>query len=115
MTTYFVKTGGNDSSAGTSDATAWATLSKVRSVSLQPGDSVLFRRGDSWACASDDSGFVFTGLQGTSGNVITFGAYGTGAADPIIGTAAASTRPMHSIAGVRISPLSTSTCGAHSP
>ena len=94
MTTYYVKTGGSDVAAGTSDSTAWATLSKVRSVSLQPGDSVLFRRGDSWACANDDAGLVFTGRQGTSGNVITFGAYGTGAADPIIGTAAATTRPM---------------------
>jgi len=44
-TNYYVKNGGNDNADGLSDATAWATLSKVNSLTFQPGDSILLKAG----------------------------------------------------------------------
>jgi len=46
--TYYVKNGGNDSLAGTSDATAWETVSKVNNTSMAVGDDVYFKCGDTW-------------------------------------------------------------------
>lgn len=75
-TNYYVKNGGNDGAAGTSDATAWANISKVNSEWLAgtfaPGDSILFRRGDLW------HGTITVSESGTSGSPIVIGAYGTG-------------------------------------
>lgn len=42
--TYYVKTGGNNASAGTSWATAWATIAKVN-TSITHGDTVRFGTG----------------------------------------------------------------------
>ena len=74
QTTYYVKNGGNDALAGTSDATAWATIAKVNSFqsSLVAGDIVKFNRGDEWL------GTITIGKTGTSGNRITYTSYGTG-------------------------------------
>jgi len=71
---YYVKTGGNDSNSGTSDATAWATIDKVNSAfsGLNPGDRILFRRGDTFY------GTIKITRSGSSGAPITLGAYGTG-------------------------------------
>ncbi len=73
-TDYYVKNGGNDQNQGTSDATAWATIEKVNSVfsSLNPGDRILFRRGDTFY------GKIIISKSGSSGSPITLGAYGTG-------------------------------------
>src|SRR5438093_13659468 len=53
--TYYVSNAGNNASAGTNSGTSWAFApgmsgcsSVCGSVTLQPGDSVLFNRGDSW-------------------------------------------------------------------
>ena len=48
-TTYYVKNTGNDSLAGTSDATAWATLSKVNGFTFKAGDVIKFRGNESFA------------------------------------------------------------------
>lgn len=48
MTTYYVKNDGNDELAGTSDETAWATLSKVNGASFDSGDVILLKRGGIW-------------------------------------------------------------------
>ena len=77
-TDYYVKAGGNNSAAGTSDATAWGTVAKVNSFSFSAGDHCYFRRGDSWIEILSPS------VSGTSSNPITFDAYGTGVL-PIIG------------------------------
>lgn len=45
--TYYVKSGGNDSAAGTSDGTAWATIAKVTATATS-GDTVYFRSQDTW-------------------------------------------------------------------
>lgn len=75
-TNYYVKNGGNDGAAGTSDATAWANISKVNSEWLAgtfaPGDSILFRRGDLW------HGTITVSEAGSSGSPIVIGAYGVG-------------------------------------
>ncbi len=80
-TNYYVKTGGDDGAAGTSDGTAWATIAKINSVwsagTFAAGDSILLNRGDTFY------GSIIVSEAGVSGNPITIGAYGTGA-KPII-------------------------------
>lgn len=79
-TDYFVKNGGNDASAGTSDATAWETLSQVDTgPCCSAGDSVSFKRGSEW-----HEGVQWTvNFSGTTGSHITVKDYDTGAL-PII-------------------------------
>ena len=78
--TYYIKTGGNDGLAGTSDATAWATLSKVNGITFQPGDSILFKRGNTFR------GSIYQTENGNSSNWIVYGAYGTGTKPKILGS-----------------------------
>lgn len=77
--TYYVKNGGSDGAAGTSDGTAWATLSKVNGATLNPGDSVLFKAGSVWRETLSPPS------SGTAGNPITFGNYSTGTKPTISG------------------------------
>ena len=80
QTTYYVSSSeGNDSNDGTSADTPWKTPNKVTGHGpFQPGDFILFKRGD-----------IFQGeitqqyLEGKVNQRIVFGAYGTGA-KPII-------------------------------
>lgn len=78
--TYYVRNGGSDAAAGTSDATAWGSMSKVNSTTFQPGDSILFRRGDVFR------GSISQSESGTSSNWIVYGAYGTGHKPLILGS-----------------------------
>jgi len=71
---------GNDSFNGTSSSTAWKTIAKVESVSFNPGDTILFRRGEIWRDRLDVT------RSGAPGNPITFGAYGTGDKPLILGS-----------------------------
>jgi len=71
-TTYYVSNNGNDSNNGTSTSSPWRTISKVNSTNLNPGDMVLFRRGDSF------NGRIVVDRSGNSSNWITYGAYGSG-------------------------------------
>jgi hypothetical protein len=72
--TYYVSSStGNDASAGTSPNTAWATLAHVNAQTFQPGDAVLFKRGDVW----NES--LAPPSSGTQSNPIVFDAYGVGA------------------------------------
>ena len=68
---YYVSSAGNDQASGT-QAAPWKTLSKVNSVQLVAGDSVLFRCGD-----------TFNGTLSPAGAGIVFASYGTGA-NPVI-------------------------------
>jgi hypothetical protein len=79
-TNYYVKNGGNNGAAGTSDATAWADLTKVNSTTFAAGDSIFFRRGDTFR------GSVYQTENGTANNWIYYGAYGTGAKPKILGS-----------------------------
>ena len=81
--TYYIKTGGNDTAAGTSDGTAWATYGKVRTViaaGVMAGDQFLFNRGDTFVPGMG-GGWLSIGINaknGNSGAYCVIGAYGTG-------------------------------------
>jgi hypothetical protein len=79
-TTYYVSSStGNDSNSGASSSTAWQTIAHVNGQSFQPGDLILFKLGDVW----NES--LAPGSSGSSGNPITFDAYGSGAAPNLTG------------------------------
>lgn len=65
-TTYYVSNDGCDQNDGLTPQSAWRTLAKVSSATLQEGDGVLFRRGD-----------LFRGFVKACAGV-TYGAYGEG-------------------------------------
>lgn len=65
-TTYYVSSTGDDAKDGKTPETAWKTLNKVSNAYLNPGDGVLFKRGD-----------LFRGSVQTRPGV-SYGAYGTG-------------------------------------
>lgn len=78
--THFVDaTSGNDGNDGLSPDTAWKTISKVNSSYFQPGDFILFRRGETWREQLN----VLS--SGSPGNPITFSDYGTGSKPGIRG------------------------------
>ena len=75
---YYVDfTTGDDGDTGLTEALAWKTMAKVNAASLSAGDSVLFKRGETWREQ------LTVPSSGSAGSPITFGAYGTGA-NPII-------------------------------
>ncbi|AKD56212.1 glycoside hydrolase [Spirosoma radiotolerans] len=72
QTIYYVANSGNDSNTGRSSDTPFQTISKINSLSLQPGDQVLFRRNDTF------QGSLQLRQSGTSGKPIVVDAYGSG-------------------------------------
>ncbi|HEY6020117.1 MAG TPA: hypothetical protein VIY48_09510, partial [Candidatus Paceibacterota bacterium] len=70
MAVYYVKTGGDDGADGLSDATAWASITKLNATTFSAGDTIKLRRGDTfvgrWAVLG----------AGSSGNPITVTNYG---------------------------------------
>ncbi len=80
-TDYYVSSSqGSDDNSGTSTTAPWQSLDKVNATSFQPGDNILFKRGDSW------TGTITVSSSGTEGNPITYGAYGTGDKPKIYGS-----------------------------
>jgi parallel beta-helix repeat protein len=78
---YFVDmTGGIDTNSGMAMDNAWKTISKVNSSSFSPGDTILFKRGETWREQ------LVISSSGNTGNPITYGAYGTGALPEIVGS-----------------------------
>ncbi|MGA1821194.1 MAG: right-handed parallel beta-helix repeat-containing protein [Thermoplasmatota archaeon] len=81
--TYYVDaTKGNDSNSGTSATAAWKTVARVASKTLQPGDTVKFKRGEVFKI-STAAGFLKLYDDGSANAWITIETYGTGA-KPII-------------------------------
>jgi len=77
--TYYIDaTRGNDKKSGQSLSTAWKTIAKVNASSFNPGDQILFKRGEVWRET------LIAPSCGSSGNPITFGAYGSSNNKPII-------------------------------
>lgn len=75
---YYVNaTTGSDSNDGLTPASAWQTISKVNSMTFNPGDHIYFERGQTWREQLNYPS------SGNSTAPITFGAYGSGAS-PII-------------------------------
>ncbi|MBQ9116601.1 MAG: hypothetical protein IJY04_06220 [Clostridia bacterium] len=70
---YYVSEKGDDGNDGLSPDTPWRTRARVSAAELNPGDAVLFRRGDTFR------GWV----QTRSG--VTYGAYGRGAKPKLYG------------------------------
>ena len=78
--TYHVDaTAGNDRNAGTSPGAAWRSLQKVNLAELKPGDTVLFKRGETWR------GQLIP-QSGNEGAPVTYGAYGQGAKPLLLGS-----------------------------
>ncbi len=81
-TTYYFSTSGSDGNTGTSSGAPKQSLSAAAGLAAA-GNTILFKRGDSWSSAAGS-----LNLQGKSGTVssrIVFDAYGSGA-DPVIST-----------------------------
>jgi hypothetical protein len=78
--TYFVSNAGLDTNTGKLPTAAWKTIGKVNTSTFKAGDSILFRRGDTWREA------LVIGWSGSSTAYITFGAYGQGARPRILGS-----------------------------
>ena len=73
--TYYVDaTNGDDANPGTSEAVPWQTVAKVSEQTFQPGDTVLLKRGETWAGHLE----VGEDSHGDASRPITFGAYGNG-------------------------------------
>jgi hypothetical protein len=71
--TYYVNaTNGRDANSGLSEITAWKTIAKVNASRFNPGDQILFKRGETWREQ------LTVSSSGSAGNPITFGAYGAG-------------------------------------
>ena len=79
---YVDATNGNDANPGNSITAPWQTIAKVNSTKFTPGDSVLFKCGETW------SGITLHPLgSGTSGRPIVISKYGTGNLPKIIADA----------------------------
>src|SRR5215471_7051148 len=78
--TYYVDAkNGNDRNSGTSPSSAWKSVEKVNGFQFEPGDSILFKRGEIWREQLD---FPSSGAQGRT---IVLDAYGSGALPVISG------------------------------
>jgi hypothetical protein len=78
-TNYYVSTTGSDSNNGLTTSTPFLSITKVNTLTLSAGDSVLFKRGNSFY------GALNVNYSGTSSARIVYGAYGTGALPVITG------------------------------
>ncbi len=83
-TYYFSSSDGNDSRSfaeAQNPSTPWKTITKFNAIfsSLNAGDQVLFKKGDTFF------GGMIMNKSGTSGNPITIGAYGSGSKPVVSG------------------------------
>lgn len=69
---YVDATGGSDAAAGTSTGAPWQTIAKVNAATFSAGDTIYFKRGETWLEK------LTPPSNGTNGNPITYTAYGTG-------------------------------------
>jgi hypothetical protein len=79
--TYYVSSStGNDGNDGLSETSPLATVAKVNTLNLQPGDRVLFKCGDIWRADP-----LIINKSGTAADPIVFGSYPEGCANkPIL-------------------------------
>eukprot|EP01050_Picozoa_sp_SAG11_P024983 SAG11_NODE_5489_length_1547_cov_1.098066_2_plen_304_part_00 len=71
---------GKDANDGLSEATPWQSLERANHTALQPGESLLLRRGDVWR-----GEMLMLSVRGFVGKVITIASFGdTAAARPLI-------------------------------
>jgi len=79
-TTYYVSNEGDDNHPGTSSADPWQSIARVNAATFEPGDAVLFRRGDIWHES------LVISWSGTETAPITFSSYGPGPKPRISGS-----------------------------
>ena len=72
-------TNGNDSNGGLSSSTAWRTIAKVNASSFNPGDQILFKRGEVWR-------EQLVPHSGGDGNPVTYSSHGTGNLPLLLGS-----------------------------
>jgi len=88
---YVDATNGNDANTGNNINAPWQTITKVNNTKFTPGDSILFKCGETW------SGVSLHPLgSGTSGRPIVISKYGTGNLPKIV----ADTNGIHNIHAV---------------
>lgn len=78
---WFVSTEGDDSCDGLSPETAIQSIDRVNSLPLEPGDAVLFRRGDTWRRTRCDGKRMIKTRPG-----VIYSSYGEGAKPVINGS-----------------------------
>lgn len=78
-TNHYFSNAGNDATGTGTQANPYATITKLNSIfsTFSAGDSVLFRKGDTFV------GSIIISKSGTLGNSIVISSYGTGA-NPVI-------------------------------
>ena len=81
-TNYYVSASGNDAANGLAPSSSWLTIKKINNTKFNPGDSILFKRGDAWRGGQA----LYASSNGSKGKPIVFGAYGTGAKPLILGS-----------------------------
>jgi hypothetical protein len=87
---YYVSSSGDDGNTGLSPSLPWKTITKINSTSFSPGDAVLFRADEEFR------GTITASSSGTSGNPITYGAYGNGVRPKIKGSEIVTGWTLHS-------------------
>ena len=78
-TNYYLSAGGSDSNTGTSIHKPWKTIGHLNKQPLKPGDSVLFKRGNSFY------GELVCNFLGNKTKPIVYAAYGAGTMPVITG------------------------------
>jgi len=94
QSTYYVKSGGDDNAAGTSDETAWAHCPGLSgwtgSATLSNGDTVYFRSQDTWTSSNDSvldidtAGVTYDGSTWGSGTRATLQITAGGALNGVV-------------------------------
>jgi len=79
-TTYYVANDGDNGNDGLTTATPFQTCVAVEALTLQPGDSILFKAGGVWR------EILNIHQSGIAGNNIYYGRYGTGINPRILGS-----------------------------
>lgn len=78
--TYYIDaSGGNDANDGLTPQTAWKNISQVNIFDFQPGDSILFKRNETWRDQ-------LLPKSGNSSAVIYYGAFGSGNKPKLLGS-----------------------------
>ncbi|MDN3666958.1 DNRLRE domain-containing protein [Algibacter miyuki] len=73
QTNYYVdNVGGDDTNLGTSEATAFQSLTKINTLTFSAGDAILFKKGGEWTGTLRPLG------SGAVGSRIVIGSYGSG-------------------------------------
>ncbi|WP_461051646.1 right-handed parallel beta-helix repeat-containing protein [Spirosoma arcticum] len=101
--TYYVASMGSDTNDGRFPSSPFKSLDRVNKIQLQPGDAVLFRRGDTFR------GTLLVRQSGAAGKSIRFDGYGSGAKPVLAGSVPVRNWTQ---AGTNIWQASCSNCGS---